>query len=124
MQVSRLPRDDPSANTSVIDTVTYQRRADVVTSTLDGAIVTYQPHGNIDRATARAFQANVCAAIDATAVTVVVDFADVDFIDRAAFRALEKCGSYALYRGRALVVSSLPAPYARLRQLFRWTSWS
>jgi anti-anti-sigma factor len=124
MQLSRLPRDDTVADAHVGDTVTYHRLADVVTSTLDGAIVTYRPHGDIDRANARAFQAKVCAAIDATAVTVVVDFADVEFMDRAAFRALEECGSYAINRGRALIVSTLPAPYARMLQLFRWMSWS
>jgi anti-anti-sigma regulatory factor len=83
--------------------------------------VTYQVHGDIDRFTVGQFRTDVCHAIDvATDSTVVVDFSDVQFMDSAAFLALEECWIYALGRRHALVVSSLRPPYVLMLRLFHW----
>ena len=83
--------------------------------------VAFYPHGDLVRSTADQFVFDVCASIDrARGVEVEVDFSDVPFMDSEAFRALERCGTYARARGHALLVSSLPKPYAKMLRLFRW----
>ncbi len=83
--------------------------------------VTYRPDGAVDRTTARAFRARARDAIDdAPDTTVVVDFANVEFMDSTAFSALEQCGVYALDRGGALVIASLPRAYEPMVRLLRW----
>ena len=84
-------------------------------------MLAFRPHGDLVRSTTDQFVLDVCASIDrAHDVDVEIDFGDVAFMDSEGFHALERCGAYARARGHALLVSSLPKPYAKMLRLFRW----
>jgi anti-anti-sigma regulatory factor len=83
-------------------------------------VLTYAPHGVLDFRATETFRTELRQAIDASDCVVVVDFAAVTVISIGAFRALVDCGDYAIDHDCALVVWSLPRPYAGLQRLFRW----
>ena len=58
-------------------------------------VLTYAPHGVLDRRATETFRTELRDAIDASDCVVVVDFAAVTFISSGAFSALVDCGHYA-----------------------------
>jgi anti-sigma B factor antagonist len=74
--------------------------------------------GEIDTATASAFNADLHDAIDTSgAALVVVDCSDVTFMDSAGYHALVDATNYAARRGRTLVIRNLSPSCARLIRL-------
>ncbi len=72
----------------------------------------------IDTSSAPAFNAHLHDAIDsADDELMVVDCADVTFMDSAAFHVLVDASKYAVRRGRALVILNLSPSCAMLIQL-------
>jgi anti-anti-sigma factor len=74
--------------------------------------------GDIDGATAPAFGADLYDTIDCSeAARVIVDCADVTFVDSAGYRVLVDATNYAVRRGRTLVIRNLSPSCARVLQL-------
>ena len=74
--------------------------------------------GEIDRATAPAFAADLHDAIDRSDDAIVsVDCSAVTFMDSAAYRVLVDATNYAVRRGRTLVIRNLSRPCTTLIRL-------
>ena len=74
--------------------------------------------GEIDTATAPAFNADLHDVIDTSdAALVVVDCSDVTFMDSAGYHALVDATNYAVRRGHTLVIRNLSPSCARLIRL-------
>jgi anti-anti-sigma factor len=74
--------------------------------------------GDIDRATAPAFGADLRAAIDSSDNgDVSVDCSGVTFMDSAGYRVLVDATNYAIRRGHTLVIRNLSPPCAMLIRL-------
>lgn len=70
--------------------------------------------GEIDLATAPAFNADLHDAIDCSdEALVVVDCSGVTFMDSAGYRVLVDATDYAFRRGRSLVMRDMPPLCAR-----------
>jgi anti-anti-sigma factor len=82
---------------------------------------TCQALGDIDVATAPAFNADLHDAIDTSdAVVVSVDCSDMTFIDSAGYHVLVEASDYAVRRGRTLVLRNLSPWCARVVRLCDW----
>ena len=74
--------------------------------------------GEIDLATASAFGAAMCHAIDdADAHTVFVDCSAVTFMGSAGYRVLLDATAYAARRGHTLVIRNMSSSCARLMRI-------
>ena len=72
----------------------------------------------IDVATAPAFFAAMCAAIDSTADrAVMIDCSAITFMDSSAYHMLMDANRYAIHRDHQLVVGNLTANCARIMRL-------
>ena len=79
---------------------------------------TYKACGEIDMATAPAFNAGIYTAIEAAdEAIVVVDCAGVTFIDSAGYHVLVEMTAYAVRRGHTLVIRNLSAGCASVIRL-------
>jgi anti-anti-sigma factor len=77
--------------------------------------------GEIDRATAAAFNADLHDAIDSSDEAFVsVDCSGVTFMDSAGYHVLVDATEYAVRRGRTLMIRNLPAHCAKVVRLCDW----
>jgi anti-anti-sigma factor len=77
--------------------------------------------GNIDAATAPAFNADLHDTIDGSDEAFVsVDCSDVTFMDPAGYHVLIDATQYAARRGHTLVIRNMSPPCARLLHLYDW----
>lgn len=77
-----------------------------MSTTRDGDTCTVSIRGDVDLSTAADLDREVVAAVDSGATAVVVDLAEVTFIDSAGINTLLKGRRHAEERGRSLRIAN------------------
>ncbi|MDP3714100.1 MAG: STAS domain-containing protein [Mycobacteriales bacterium] len=92
-------------------------RATTVCATASGRVVTVQPVGDLDLATSDDLRARLSEAATLSAYLVVLDLAQVDFLDSTAVGVVVGAHKHLAADGRHLVLCHVGAMPARVLQI-------